>query len=125
MEHARGDLLSDARRTCDEHPASGPRDTLQRRANIVDRSARTREFVGRSGALAQPFIFEFEPLALGRPCDEVELSLGFERLFDKIEGAAANRSHRCIEPAVPRNDDNRERWIERLDRFYQPQPIEP
>ncbi len=48
-----------------------------------------------------------------------------ERLFDEVERAAPDRRDRGIEAAMARNDDDRQRWIERLDRFDETEAVEP
>src|SRR3546814_6788036 len=78
-----------------------------------------------AGLFAQPLIFEFQPLALGRAGDEMEEVFGLERLFDEVKGAAADRGDRGVDSAMPRNHDDRQRRIESLDRLDETEAIEP
>src|SRR3546814_12443952 len=77
-----------------------------------------------AGLFAQPLIFEFQPLALGRAGDEMEEVFGLERLFDEVKGAAADRGDRGVDSAMPRNHDDRQRRIESLDRLDETEAIE-
>src|SRR3546814_20669986 len=78
-----------------------------------------------AGLFAQPLIFEFQPLALGRAGDEMEEVFGLERLFDEVKGAAADRGDRGVDSAMPRNHDDRQRRIDSLDRLDATEAIEP
>src|SRR3546814_7711283 len=46
-------------------------------------------------------------------------------LFDEIERPAADCRDRGVEPAVPRNHDDRQGGVEGLDRLDESQPVEP
>src|SRR3546814_17610156 len=76
-----------------------------------------------AGLFAQPLIFEFQPLALGRAGDEMEEVFGLERLFDEVKGAAADRGDRGVDSAMPRNHDDRQRRIESLDSLDETEAI--
>src|SRR3546814_13601190 len=86
---------------------------------------RSGKFVGVACLFAQPLIFEFQPLALGRAGDEMEEVFGLERLFDEVKGAAADRGDRGVDSAMPRNHDDRQRRIESLYRLDETEALEP
>jgi hypothetical protein len=124
MQDTRSDLFPDTRRAGDEDAAARPRHAFQRCADIVDRGAIAGQLFGRAGLFAQLLIFEFQPFILGSARHKVQQSRCFERLFDKIERPAADRRDRGVEPSVTRDDDDRQRRVERLDCLDQSQPVE-
>ena len=124
VEHARGDLLADARGSGQQHAAARRGDALQRRAHAVDRARRALQLLVATRAFTQRRVLAAQSVGLGRAFDEQDQPLGLERLFDEVDRAAPDRRHCGVDVAMPRYDEHRQRRVARLYDVEQFEPVE-
>ena len=102
MEEPCGDFLADAGRAHDQYAAAGTGDSLQRRADAVDRARIAGQIGVAADRSAKARDFLTQPLGFGRARDHQEEPLGVERLFDEIDRPATDRGDRGVDITVTR-----------------------
>ena len=117
MQQTRRHFFADARRARYQYATSGPRDALQRRTDRIDGARHAVQLVIAAAARLQDFVFTPQPLCFGGALDKQYEPFGLEGLFDKIDSTPANRRDGRIDASMPRDNQNRQRWILRLQHI--------
>ena len=123
VQQARRDFLARSGRAGDQHAAAGMGDAFQCCAYGVDRRGIAGEFIGHPEIAAQAGIFPAQLLGFGRALDQQQQAFRFERLFDEIHRAAADRGNGGIDIAVAGKDHHRQFGFALFDLVQHFEPV--
>ena len=108
VDQARRQLLADAGRAAQHHPAAGRGDPIDRLAHAVDRGRGADQLHVGPGLQAKLGVLAPQPRGLERAGDGDQQAVGLEGLLEEVVGALLDGGDRGLDRAVAAEDDDRE-----------------
>src|SRR3974390_2973055 len=108
VDSSRRKLFAAAGRANNENTAVRRRHFLDRLAQLIYRWRMSNQRGGERGELLELPHLTLKPRILKRAFGDQQQTIGLERLFDEIIGAALDRGHRGFDIAMARNHDDRQ-----------------
>src|SRR6516225_5073249 len=125
VNSSRRKLLAAAGRADNENTAVRRRYFLDRLAQLIDRWRMSNQRGGERSELLELPHLALKPRILECAFGDQQQTIGLERLFDEIIGAALDRGHRGFDIAMARNHDDRQFRMLLLETVEQLQAIKP